>query len=61
MCVPIQTAAMLSAAPQALDECVHSVLELPHLKAALLHHTALGHLDLTGEAPRWKTPADTPE
>ncbi|XP_019749175.1 zinc finger protein 11-like [Hippocampus comes] len=44
-----QTAALLSAAPQALDECVHSVLELPHLKAALLHHTALGHFDLTDD------------
>ncbi|XP_077399360.1 uncharacterized protein LOC144034473 [Vanacampus margaritifer] len=45
-----QTAAMLSAAPEALDECVHSVPDLPHLKAALLHHTALRHFDLTDDS-----------
>ncbi|XP_061663043.1 zinc finger protein 420-like [Syngnathoides biaculeatus] len=45
-----QTAAMLSAAPGALDECVHSVPDLPHLKAALLHHAGLGHFDLTDDS-----------
>ncbi|XP_054655791.1 zinc finger protein 11-like [Dunckerocampus dactyliophorus] len=44
-----QTAAMLSAAPSALEECVHSVPDLHHLKAVLLHHTTLGHYDLTDD------------
>ncbi|XP_061523668.1 zinc finger protein 420-like isoform X1 [Phycodurus eques] len=45
-----QTAAMLSAAPGALDECVHSVPDLPHLKAALLQHAALEHFELTDDS-----------
>ncbi|XP_049617149.1 zinc finger protein 11 [Syngnathus scovelli] len=45
-----QTAAMLSNVPEALDECVHSVPDPPHLKAALLHHSALGHFDLTDDS-----------
>ncbi|XP_057711466.1 zinc finger protein 30-like [Corythoichthys intestinalis] len=45
-----QTAAMLSAAPDALDECIHSVPDPSHMKAVLLHNTALGHLDLTDDS-----------
>ncbi|KAM3587540.1 uncharacterized protein V6R79_008686 [Siganus canaliculatus] len=44
-----QTASMLSAVPSALEECVHSVPDPLHLKTVLLHHTALGHFDLTDE------------
>ncbi|XP_026182165.1 zinc finger protein 14-like [Mastacembelus armatus] len=44
-----QTASMLSAVPSALEECVHSVPDLQHLKTVLLHHTALGHFDLADE------------
>lgn len=46
-----QTASMLSAVPSALEECVHSVPDPRHLKTVLLHHTTLGHLDLSGESP----------
>ena len=45
-----QTASMLSAVPSALEECVHSVPDPQHLKTVLLHHTALGHFDLSGES-----------
>uniref|UniRef100_A0A3Q3F2J6 Zinc finger protein 11-like n=1 Tax=Labrus bergylta TaxID=56723 RepID=A0A3Q3F2J6_9LABR len=45
-----QTASMLSAVPSALEECVHSVPDPRHLKTVLLHHTTLGHFDLSGES-----------
>lgn len=44
-----QTASMLSAAPSALEECVHSVPDPHHLKTVLLYHTTLGHFDLSDE------------
>uniref|UniRef100_A0AAQ6IR68 C2H2-type domain-containing protein n=1 Tax=Anabas testudineus TaxID=64144 RepID=A0AAQ6IR68_ANATE len=44
-----QTAAMLSAVPSALEECVHSVPDPQHLRTVLLYHTTLGHFDLSGE------------
>lgn len=40
---------MLSAVPTALEECVHSVPDPPHLRTVLSYHTTLGHFDLTGE------------
>ncbi|KAM6962171.1 uncharacterized protein LKV04_021061 [Tautogolabrus adspersus] len=45
-----QTASMLSAVPSALEECVHSVPDPRHLKTVLLHHTTLGHFDLSDES-----------
>ncbi|XP_034019424.1 zinc finger protein 11-like [Thalassophryne amazonica] len=44
-----QTASMLSAAPCALEECVHAVPELQELKTVLQYHTVLGHVDLCDE------------
>ncbi|XP_029351527.1 zinc finger protein 14-like [Echeneis naucrates] len=44
-----QTASMLCAVPSALEECVHSVPDLQHLKTVLLHHTTLGHFDLSDD------------
>eukprot|EP00064_Thunnus_orientalis_P019763 superscaffoldBa00005096_g19891 len=44
-----QTASMLSAVPSALEECVHSVPDLQHLKSVLQYHTTLGHFDLSDE------------
>nr|XP_020469342.1 zinc finger protein 585A-like [Monopterus albus] len=44
-----QTASMLSAVPSALEECVHSVPDPQHLKTVLLHHTTLGHFDLSDD------------
>ncbi|KAM9845722.1 uncharacterized protein ACBR49_010743 [Aulostomus maculatus] len=45
-----QTASMLSAVPSALEECVHSVPDLRHLKTVLQHNTTLGHFDLSDES-----------
>uniref|UniRef100_A0A1A8FWY4 Zinc finger protein 473 n=1 Tax=Nothobranchius korthausae TaxID=1143690 RepID=A0A1A8FWY4_9TELE len=44
-----QTAAMLSAAPSALEECIHSVPDPQHLKTVLRYHTTLGHFDFSDE------------
>uniref|UniRef100_UPI0037E782CB zinc finger protein 11-like n=1 Tax=Semicossyphus pulcher TaxID=241346 RepID=UPI0037E782CB len=44
-----QTASMLSAVPSAMEECVHSVPDPRHLKTVLLHHTTLGHFDLSDD------------
>ncbi|XP_034433781.1 zinc finger protein 616-like [Hippoglossus hippoglossus] len=44
-----QTASMLCAVPSALEECVHSVPDLQHLKTVLLYHTTLGHFDFSEE------------
>uniref|UniRef100_A0A8D2ZVF7 C2H2-type domain-containing protein n=1 Tax=Scophthalmus maximus TaxID=52904 RepID=A0A8D2ZVF7_SCOMX len=45
-----QTASMLCAVPSALEECVHSVPDLQHLKTVLLYNTTLGHFDFSEEA-----------
>ncbi|KAG7225582.1 hypothetical protein INR49_004988 [Caranx melampygus] len=45
-----QTASLLCSVPSALEECVHSVPDLQHLKAVLLYHTSLGHFDLSDES-----------
>lgn len=47
---PPQTASLLSAVPAALEECVHSVPDPPHLRTVLAYHTTLGHFDLSGES-----------
>uniref|UniRef100_A0A1A8IL97 Zinc finger protein 473 n=1 Tax=Nothobranchius kuhntae TaxID=321403 RepID=A0A1A8IL97_NOTKU len=44
-----QTAAMLSAAPSALEECIHSVPDPQHLKTVLRYHATLGHFDFSDE------------
>lgn len=44
-----QAASLLSAVPSALEECVHSVPDPPHLRTVLTYHTTLGHFDFSGE------------
>uniref|UniRef100_A0A8C6VXX3 C2H2-type domain-containing protein n=1 Tax=Nothobranchius furzeri TaxID=105023 RepID=A0A8C6VXX3_NOTFU len=53
-----QTAAMLSAAPSALEECIHSVPDPQHLKTVLRYHATLGHFDFSGESPSTVTLLD---
>uniref|UniRef100_A0A8C6V4F4 C2H2-type domain-containing protein n=1 Tax=Neogobius melanostomus TaxID=47308 RepID=A0A8C6V4F4_9GOBI len=49
-----QTASMLRADPSALEECLHLVPDTQHLTTVLHYHTALGHLDLSGEFCAYK-------
>ncbi|XP_024913138.1 zinc finger protein 14-like isoform X3 [Cynoglossus semilaevis] len=46
-----QTASLLSAVPSALEECLHSGVDMQLLKTVLLHHSGLGHFDFSEESP----------
>ncbi|KAM9327557.1 uncharacterized protein KZ484_019031 [Pholidichthys leucotaenia] len=45
-----QIASMLNAAPSALEECVHLIPDVQHLKAVLVYHTTLGQFDFSDDA-----------